>query len=379
MPFRLTDRGAARHRSRRTELSVKQGSRRTAAKPSSARRPQRATRAPSEVTGLSPSIADLPAPTADQQGWPWTETSPAPSEDGADWPLVSIVTPSYNQGAFIEKTMRSVLLQGYPRLEYIVMDGGSNDGSVETIRRYERWLTYWTSAKDDGQSAAINQGLRHASGEIFNWVNSDDFLAPGALFDVAREWRRSHAHVISGRGLVVTACGDIVHDWTPRLSRTTQDFLVPKRVVFSQPSTFLSRETVLRLGLLRDDLHYVMDWELYFRMARVLGCGLRTASLPRLLSYSLSHEAAKTTRSSAEFPAEGLRVLREVQPQFGWRNRLTIERLIRRTLGQQMVVRSLSDSPGSIAALARVAKAYPDMLATRFFWGAVRRVALRRR
>src|SRR5262245_29806610 len=125
-----------------------------------------------------PNLSDLPSPPPNRQGWPWTQEG-APRLDGTPgecWPRISIVTPSYNQGRFLEETIRSVLLQGYPDLEYIVIDGGSADDSVEIIRKYERWLSFWVSERDRGQVDAINKGLRRCSGVLRNWLNSDDFL-----------------------------------------------------------------------------------------------------------------------------------------------------------------------------------------------------------
>jgi len=116
-----------------------------------------------------PTLSGLPPPPNDRVGWPWTEATPPAGEtlpDGRPWPKISIVTPSYNQGQFIEETIRSVLLQGYPNLEYLIIDGGSTDGSVEIIRKYEPWLAYWVSERDGGQSEAINKGFRRATGEI---------------------------------------------------------------------------------------------------------------------------------------------------------------------------------------------------------------------
>ena len=104
---------------------------------------------------------------------------------GASWPRISIVTPSLNQGQFIEETIRSILLQGYPDLEYILIDGESTDGSIEIIRKYERWITHWESRSDRGQADAINKGLNVSSGVYFNWINSDDLLLPHALESVA--------------------------------------------------------------------------------------------------------------------------------------------------------------------------------------------------
>ena len=117
----------------------------------------------------SPTLNDLPPPPPGKVGWPWTEATPsllAPARDGASLPRITIVTPSFNQARFIEETIRSVLLQDYPNLEYIITDGGSTDGSVEIIRTYARWLTDWVAEPDHGQSDAINKGFARATGDI---------------------------------------------------------------------------------------------------------------------------------------------------------------------------------------------------------------------
>ncbi len=136
-----------------------------------------------------PNLNDLPPPPIGKVGWPWTEgTPPAPSDalGGKPWPKISIVTPSYQQGQFLEETIRSVLLQNYPNLEYFVMDGGSADGSRQIIEKYSPWVDQWKSEKDRGQSHAINRGFALATGELWGWLNSDDLYLPGALHAHAR-------------------------------------------------------------------------------------------------------------------------------------------------------------------------------------------------
>src|ERR1700750_2702693 len=130
-----------------------------------------------------PSLDELPPPPPGKTGWPWTEAGRS-VEDFADhshWPRITIITPSYNQGHFLEETMRSVLLQGYPDLEYLVIDGGSTDNSVALIRKYEAWLAYWTSEADRGQAHAINKGLERVTGSLWGWINSDDLLNQNSL------------------------------------------------------------------------------------------------------------------------------------------------------------------------------------------------------
>ena len=131
-----------------------------------------------------PTLAELPPPLEGKTGWPWTVEStqlPETMPHGSPWPRISIVTPSYNQGEFIEETIRSVLLQGYPNLEYIIMDGGSSDKTNEVISKYASWLKYWRSQKDEGQAAAITEGFLRATGQIGAYINSDDFYLQNVL------------------------------------------------------------------------------------------------------------------------------------------------------------------------------------------------------
>ena len=149
-----------------------------------------------------PRLGELPSAPEGKTGWPWTKETPRLPEariNNSRWPRISIVTPSYNQGQFIEETIRSVLLQGYPNLEYFVIDGGSTDNSVEIIKKYERWLTYWVSEPDKGQANAINKGLERATGEIAAYLNSDDLYLSGALQHVAQVYDKMHFNILVGR------------------------------------------------------------------------------------------------------------------------------------------------------------------------------------
>lgn len=248
-----------------------------------------------------PDLSELPAPPDGKTGWPWTEQTPRLPEtmpDGSPWPTISMVTPSYNQARFIEQTLRSVLLQGYPSLEYYVMDGGSTDGSAEVIRRYERWLTYWVSEPDRGQSHAINKGFQGTHGDVLNWLNSDDYLLQNALDRVA-----SARHVQPQAGAWCGAC--LIVDM---LSRDRQANAVhqPKRLdndgiadwgrnYFLQPACFFSRSAWEKCGPLDEGLHYVMDFDLWLKIAKFAGI----SGIDQVLAAATMHMEAKTSSQNA--------------------------------------------------------------------------------
>jgi GT2 family glycosyltransferase len=223
-----------------------------------------------------PRLADLPPPPAGKRGWPWTEEpTPIPTRD-EDLPSITIVTPSYGQAAFVESTLRSVLLQGYPRLQYLVVDGGSQDASPDIIRKYERWLDGWVSEKDRGQSDAINKGFARATGEIVAWLNSDDRLMPGALLGVARMVRtRPDAVAWAGRVRSVTPAGRLIYVQVPR-GLTLGDLAdFGHAGQLAQPGCFFRRATLEKVGPLSEELHYVLDVDLWLRLAAAgsfVGC-----------------------------------------------------------------------------------------------------------
>src|SRR5271154_228000 len=135
-------------------------------------------------------LTNLPIPPAGKVGWPWTAETSQSLEDPTDsqlWPKISIVTPSFNQGKYIEETIRSVLLQNYPNLEYIVMDGGSTDESIQIIRKYAQFIDHFILEPNEGHADALNKGMKRATGEILAFINSDDLYLPEAFTTVAQE------------------------------------------------------------------------------------------------------------------------------------------------------------------------------------------------
>lgn len=205
-------------------------------------------------------------------------------------PLVSIITPSYNQGVFIRETIESVLSQDYERVEYIVVDGGSTDNSLDIIKEYEGRLTY-ISENDNGQSDAINKGFRMAHGEIVAWLNSDDVYEPNSISKAVNEFLKNDK-----LGLVY-GDGYIIDDASKKLKvfEYTQEFDYWKLVNFwdyiMQPATFFKRETLESVGYLDENLHYCMDWDLWIKLAAVS----EVKYIPELLACSREYGDTKTS------------------------------------------------------------------------------------
>jgi len=186
-------------------------------------------------------------------------------------PRLSIITPSFNQGQYLEDCIRSVLEQNYPNLEYIIMDGGSSDQSVEIIQKYAGRLAYWVSQKDAGQSDAINQGFTRASGDLVAWLNADDFYLPGALQAAAQAYQENpNAAFYFGNGLRVDERKQRLGQFFPEGEvRWSQPALLFGLNYILQPAAFINRAALAQAGMLDTSLHYGMDSDLWLRLAQV--------------------------------------------------------------------------------------------------------------
>lgn len=233
------------------------------------------------------------------------------------WPRISIVTPSFNQAAYLERTIVSVLEQAYPNLEYIVIDGGSSDGSVEIIRKYENRLAYWVSEPDLGQAHAINKGLKRATGDWVGWQNSDDIFYPGAFRYVAQAARRSpQAELIIGDMTLIDEQDGVIRDL--RYVRPTYESLLAEGMVLTNQSAFWRRSLHDRIGWLDESLHYGFDYEWFLRVLRETD---RAVHVPRCLGALRYHDSTKTSRSQNLFDEEYRRIVDGRVPP-GWKKNL---------------------------------------------------------
>ena len=254
---------------------------------------------------------------------------------GIEWPKITVITPSYNQVAYVEETLLSVLHQHYPNLEYFVIDGESTDGSVDVLRRYESRITKLIIEKDEGQTDAINKGLRLSSGDLILWINSDDLLGPGSLFLIALAWLEEKADIIAGFccehtegrfGLInlpaasqttfnVECLGDIFHYWL-------------KGHYFYQPEVAFSRRIFEKAGASLDKtLHYSMDYEFWLRCA---AAGARMSVVHWPIGLFRKHEMQKTSRLDDTVIEQASVRNRFVIPQPGFERRLQIKNRLSR-------------------------------------------------
>ncbi|MCQ9204962.1 MAG: glycosyltransferase [Omnitrophica bacterium] len=259
-----------------------------------------------------PTLKELPPPPEGKTGWPWTEESsqlPDVTPKGKPWPKITVVTPNYNYAQFIEETMRSVLLQGYPNLEYIILDGGSTDASIEIIKKYEPWLAHWRTEPDEGQTDAINKGFVMAKGTILAWINSDDIYYPDAFkkASVVLEDNPELA-LVHGDIMLIDENSALICRWKSH-KISLQDMLMGSFI--QQTSSFFRKAAIESIGYLDKRLQYVMDYDLWLKIIT----RYPNTYIPEVLGCARQHEAAKTGLSQYKYWEELIELLTDFSDQ----------------------------------------------------------------
>jgi glycosyltransferase involved in cell wall biosynthesis len=243
-------------------------------------------------------------------------------------PRLTIITPSFNQAAFLERTLRSVLDQGYEDLEYLVVDGGSADGSVEILERYDERLSWWVSEPDRGQTDALNKALRRATGDVIAYINSDDVYLPGA-FDraIAALESAPEADWMVGACRFKGDAGFTTEVWRPEMPKGARYWWILGPWGVPQPSSFWRRRVFDDLGVFREDLHYVFDTEHALRLAIA---GRLPVISDDELAVRVLHDEAKSAGDDAGWAAERERLIELYAPLLTERERrmLTVQRAL---------------------------------------------------
>ena len=216
---------------------------------------------------------------------------------------VSIITPSYNQAPYLEQTIRSVLHQDYPHIEYLVIDGGSTDDSVEIIKKHADRLAYWVSEKDSGQAEAINKGLARAKGEILGWLNSDDYYLLNTISIAVRCFEQNPDVVMLYGDMLAVDENDRKINVLTYKQLSLEDLLCFQ--IIGQPSVFFRRTALEKAGPLDPSFHFMLDHHLWIRLAEQG----RILHIPQVWSAARYHPAAKNRARAAEFGREAFRVL----------------------------------------------------------------------
>jgi len=222
------------------------------------------------------------------------------------FPKISVITPSYNQGEFLERTIRSVLDQNYPNLEYIVIDGGSTDCSLEIIKKYAEHLAYWVSEPDLGQAHAINKGMKKATGEWLAWQNSDDIFYPNTFQSMAAAiWNRPEIDLVVGNINLIDVDDIVLRDI--RYVTPSYAGLLSEGMLLANQASFWRTNVHRRIGFLTESLHYAFDYEWFLRLAK----SSRGLHVNQIWGGYRLHGATKTCNSGAKFSEENALILED--------------------------------------------------------------------
>lgn len=258
----------------------------------------------------------LPLPPTGKNGWPWINYEDQKSSgDPGMQPKISIITPSYNQSQYLEETIRSVVLQQYPNLEYFIVDGGSHDSSLEIIKRYNHWITWWVSEPDTGQSQAINKGLLKSTGEIIAWLNSDDIYLPGTLAYISKMFV-DHPDIdfIYASAWFIDENGNKKDKYKGKpLHGGKRRYKFWKGWPIPQPTLFFRKSLLEKVGMLDESLHYAIDFDWIIRALRIGNY----RCLDKVLAHYRLHTESKTAdwdKSKFTFFKECEKVTRKYLP-----------------------------------------------------------------
>jgi glycosyltransferase involved in cell wall biosynthesis len=293
-------------------------------------------------------------------------------------PSISIVTPSYNQGQYLEQTITSILDQSYPGLEYVIIDGGSTDNSVEIIKKYERHLKFWVSEKDKGQANAINKGLQYCKGDVFNWINSDDYLDKGALHKIGASFSDKKVQLVAGR---VNNFSTTQSDIAENKDLTAENLLTWKYgTSFVQPGVWMLRDCFIKCGGVDEQFHYAFDWDLLIRYLHKFS---EVKYIDDVLVNFRLHDSSKTVQLIERFEQEERKIIEKIATldEFEDLHKVCHYKIDRtrwyQYLNETIKDESISTTKKLKSIIGKISEQPKDWTVTRMTLAAIKRIVLR--
>ena len=328
----------------------------------------------------------LPDHASNKKDWPWkVETEASIYDETTSWPKISVITPSFNQGNFIEETARSVILQNYPNFEYFIVDGGSTDNTINIIKKYEKYVTKWVSEKDEGQSDALNKAFNWCTGDLICWINSDDYFYPGAFLKIAEKYltcNKTETSIITGNTISIdkesNSLANSTKSYFPFNTPADLTLINHSKWYLPQPSSFFLRAKIIQTGFfLRKDLHYQMDRDIIYRLLKI---GKLVLIDEDIATYRV-HEESKTTGGKHVFDS----TFETIKTFAFYRSGIPREDKIRRRVmhlrmapGCLSLARNSNQLFQSIKYYIMAAYYRPAFLKTKKYWYSVIKSILRR-